>query len=169
MPQEIKSQEKEERSSYVSIWVTPTLARQFEAAKDNQTLKETIIKNFLESERNWLSNEIKETDEATIRYTASLIGIKEAFKLKNEKYVESLEEMFSETTTILNKLKDRVTSDTDLSSAKIQRVSLEVQKLKERVESIDFTKFYSLVSLIDKLNSMSKEDIENLKIILNRL
>ncbi len=88
-----QTNEKEQRSEYVSIYVTPTVAKEFKAAKENEALKESIIRGFIEREVDFLKDEMKEIDEATIRYTAKLLTIKDKFTEAQDKYSEEIAEL----------------------------------------------------------------------------
>lgn len=154
---------KEERNSYVSIYVTPTIKKEFEAAKDNETLKETIIKKFLTSEKNWLEQEIKEIDESTIKYSAKLIGIKEKFAEANESYVNEVEAIYDNAYKTFKKL-DFLAVD---ASKNIECAKKNLALILKQINDIDFYKLEKLISTIERFNNMSSEDLELLRKLLN--
>ena len=157
------TQQKEERSEYVSIYVTKSVKTEFESAKDNQALKETIIKNYLQSERNWLEDELKQIDEATIKYSAKLIGIKEAFGKTQDAYVEEVEAIYKKANETFKKL-DSVSVNV---SRNIESVKTQLSGVLTQINTIDFYKIEKLTSLVDKVNGMSDKELELLKKLLH--
>lgn len=153
---------KQERTEYVSIYVTPDLKKEFEAAKDNQALKESIIKNYLQSERNWLESELKEIDEATIKYSAKLIGIKEAFQKTQGAYIEEVEAIYKKANDTYNKL-DTVSNEV---SKDIQYLKENLSGLIKQLNAIDFHKAERMLEVINKLNNMTNSEREMLKKLL---
>ena len=53
---------QEQKSEYVGMYVTPTLAKQIKEASDNEALKDKIIKDFFTNETNWLKEQIQEIE-----------------------------------------------------------------------------------------------------------
>lgn len=159
----MENQIKEERNSYVSIYVTPTVKKEFEAAKDNETLKETIIKNFLTSEKNWLEQEIKEIDESTIKYSAKLIGIKEKFAEANESYVNEVQAIYDNAYSTFKKLDSVAKSTSD--SLKYTKENL--SSVLTSISNIDFYRVEKLLELINKVNAMGNDELTLLKKLLN--
>ena len=160
MSNEIK---KEERSEYVSIYVTPTLKKEFDLAKDNQALRETILKQYLAREKDWLNDELKQIDESTVKYSAKLIGIKDAFSKCQDAYCEEIEAIDTKASSTLRKL-DTVSEST--------RKSIEITKsylvgMLNQISAIDFYKIEKLLELINKVNSMTDSEMELMKKLLN--
>ena len=154
---------KEERSEYVSIYVTPTLKKEFELAKDNQTLKESIIRSFLTVEKDWLTSELKEIDEATVKYSAKLIGIKDKFQEAQSSYLEQIEGIYNSGLTTLKKL------DTTIESTRksIEYTAKHAQDMLSMLNKIDTYKIDQLLKTVEKFNSMSDTEIQLLKKLIN--
>jgi hypothetical protein len=156
-------QTKEERSEYVSIYVTPSLKREFELAKDNKSLQEGIIKQFLTTEKDWLNSELKDIDEATVKYSAKLIGIKDAFSKCQDAYILEVESVVKKANDTFRKL-DTVTESTNKS---IERTKSNLHGMLTQISAIDFYKVERLLELVNKINSMSDKDLELIKKLLN--
>lgn len=154
---------KEERTEYVGISVTPTIKKEFELAKDNQALKETILKRFLANETEWLSDELKEIDDATIKYSAKLIGIKEAFGKCQDAYSDEIAIMYNKAYKSFQKIKD--ISDSTNESIKTTKEKLSF--MLEQISNINFYKIEKTLELINKVNSMSESELELMKKLLN--
>lgn len=156
-------QKKEERSESVFIYVTPTVKRDFEAAKDNQSLKQDIIKRFLTNEREWLNDELRQIDESTIKYAAKLVGIKEEFSKCQDAYVEEIEAIYSKANETFKKL-DSIAVNTRES---IDRARTNLSGIFTALDKIEFHKVERLLSLFDKINGMSPKELELIKNLLN--
>lgn len=156
-------QKKEERSESVFIYVTPTVKRDFEAAKDNQALKQDIIKRFLTNEREWLNDELRQIDESTIKYAAKLVGIKEEFSKCQDAYVEEIEAICSKANETFKKL-DSIAVNTRES---IDRTMNNLRGIFTALDKIEFHKVERLLSLVDKINGMSPKELELIKNLLN--
>jgi hypothetical protein len=154
---------KEERSEYISIYVTPTLKREFEAAKDNQALKESIIKNFLKSETNWLESEIKEIDESVIKYSAKLIGIREAFQKNQSAYIVEIEAISKTASESFKKI-DSISNQTEKS---IQYSKDRLSELLKQLNSIDFYKAEKMLELVERISGMSEHELGLVKKLLS--
>lgn len=154
---------KEERSESVFIYVTPTLKKEFELAKDNQTLKETIIKQYLTNEREWLNDELKQIDESTVKYSAKLLGIKESFSKCQDSYIEEIEAIYKKANETFKKL-DSVSENTRKG---IEYTKSNLEGLLSQISNIDFYKIERLLELINKVNSMSSSELELMKKLLN--
>ena len=159
----MSTQNKEERSEYVAIYVTPTLKKEFELAKDNKTLQETILKQFLTNEKEWLNSELKEIDESTVKYSAKLISIKDAFSKCQNTYVEEIESIYNKA----NEKKKKLSSVSDSTNKSIDQARNNLTSLFTQLDKIDFYKIERLLSLVDKVNSMSTTELELLKKLLS--
>ena len=153
----------EERSEYVAIWVTPTLKKEFELAKDNQVLKETILKRYLTTETDWLNEELKEIEESTVKYSAKLIGIKDAFSKCQDAYVAEIEKIYKQANGTFSKLN----TVTESTRKNIERTKNNLTEMLTQISRIDFHKIEKMLELINKVNSMSTSEMELMKKLLN--
>jgi len=153
---------KEERSESVFIYVTPTLKKEFEHAKDNQVLKETIIKQFLTNEKDWLNDELRQIDESVVKYSAKLIGIKDAFGKCQNAYIEEIETIYKKANETFKKL-DLVAENTNV---KIERTRTNLYSMLESMSKIDFSRVERMLSLVEKLDSMSQSEMDLLRKLL---
>jgi hypothetical protein len=154
---------KEERNEYVSIYVTKSLKQEFELAKDNQTLKEKIIRDYLSGEKDWLEDELKQIDESTIKYSAKLIGIKDKFQDANSAYVEQVEAIYNNANETFKKL-DGVAIQTQKN---IEYTKERLSDVLKQINNIDFSKLDRLINTVDKFNNMSSEELDLLKKLLS--
>ena len=156
-------EKKEERSEYVGIYITPSIKREFELAKDNKSLQEDIIKRFLQSEREWLSDEIKQIDESTVKYSAKLIGIKENFEKAQNSYVEEIEKIWKVAECTFSKV-DTISKNLQ---SELNASSNRIASLSKQVSAIDFHKLNQLMDTVTKFNNMASSELELLAKLLN--
>lgn len=157
------SSNKEERSEGVYIYVTPSIKRDFELAKDNKELQETIIKSFLQSEKEWLNQELKCIDESTIKYSARLLGIKESFSKCQDAYITEIEALYKTAENTLSKL-NSVVESTNIS---INRTQLNLAAVLNQAQKVDFYKIEKMLDLLNKVNSMGDSELALLKKMLD--
>jgi len=154
--------EKEERSEYVSIYVTPKVKREFELAKDNKALQETIIRNFCQSETYWLEGEMKEIDEATIKYTAKLLTIKDRFQEAHASYVGQLEDICTIARSTFLKIDGISKSlETQLASA-----YSDTKQLSEKINSLNYSHLEKFLDVVERFNRMPDTEKELIKMLL---
>lgn len=84
---------KEEKSEYVGLYVTPTVAKELKLAGDNEKLKQEVLKRFVTNETDWLKEEIKSIYETVLIYSAKLITLRDKFQEVQNVYVEEIEKI----------------------------------------------------------------------------
>lgn len=154
---------KEDRSEIVSVWVTPTVKKELEAVKNNDSLKESLIKRYLKDETDWLNRELKEIDEATIKYSAKLIGIKDAFSKCQDAHIEEIEAIYTKASETFSKI-NNVCNDVNRN---INNTKNNLSALLQQISIIDFYKINKLLETVDKINSMSEKELELLRKVLS--
>ena len=154
---------KEERSESIYLYVTPSVKKELDAVRDNQALKESIIKQFLTTETDWLKDEIKQIDESTVKYHAKLIGIKDAFSKCQDSYVEEIESIYKKAVETFKKL-DTVSENTRKN---IEYTKSNLAGMLTQISTIDFYKIEKMLEVINKVNSMSNTELDLLKKLLN--
>jgi DNA-binding LytR/AlgR family response regulator len=163
MGYELPPQPKEERSEYIGIYVSKTVKKELEGAKDNKDLKETIIRRYLKSETDWLEEELKEIDKATIKYTAKLIGLQDAFEKAQSINVEEVEKIYKVATDTLKK----IDATAGYVKTNIQQTTDNLNSMLKRIGEIDFYKIERLLEIINKINNMSTAELDILKKVIN--
>ena len=153
----------EERTEWVSMRVTPSIKKEFERLGDDDKMKEFIIKNLFETEKNWLESEMKEMDDATLKQSVKLLTIKENFSKAQDSYVQEIEKISSEADKTFKKL-DSVAESLN-NKMKIANESL--SRIYGNIKSINLYDIERLIGLLDKYNSMSEKEKELMKILLS--
>ena len=155
-------EKKEERTESIWFQVTPSVKKELDAAIDNDELKETIIKNFIKSETNWLVEEMKEIDDITIQYKAKLVQIKSNFKEAQSAYVEEIEKLIDISTPILNKLNNQF----NVLNIKLHGTKEEAYNLNKELSNLPFANIERLFSVLDRYNNLSESDKQAFKLLL---
>lgn len=146
---------QEKRSESVFLYVTPTVKKQLEELKDNDSLKESIIRGFLKTETEWLNQELKQIDEYTIKYKAKLIGIKEVFQQNQDAYLSEIDAIYQASRGKLNSI-DTLCENIN---KQISRVENNLNLVSKGIQNLDLYKVEKLLNVIDKFNNMSKEEL----------
>jgi hypothetical protein len=153
---------KENRTELVSLWMTPEAAREINAVKDNDKLKDQIIKTFIQREKDWLESEITEMDEYTVRYRAKLLTIRDSFEKAQGSYQDELEAIFksaSDTFSKIGGLVADVKATTDIAMS-------HVTKLRDNILYIDVDRLERLLTAVERYNSMRDDEKELIKLII---
>jgi hypothetical protein len=153
---------KEERSEYIAIWATPAVKKEFDLAKDNKTLQESIIRRFLQSEKSFLEAELQGIDEATIRYSAKLIGIKDKFSEVQDQYTEQIDSIYNKANETFKKI-DGITRGLQSST---ERAFIDVKKLSDSISYVNVERLERLAAVIEKYNAMSIDEKKLIKLLI---
>jgi hypothetical protein len=106
---------------------------------------------------------LKQIDESTVKYSAKLIGIKDAFSKCQDAYVEEIEAIYKQANDTFRKL-DTVSESTRKS---IEYTKSNLTSMLSQISTIDFYKIEKMLELINKVNSMSNSEMELMKKLLN--
>lgn len=161
--------EKEEKSEYVGLYVTPTFAKELKLAGDNEKLKQDVLKRFITNETDWLKEEMKSIDEITLTYSAKLITLRDNFEKVQNGYVEEIEKMcdmqfkaFKPIEENFKKLQQEALSIT----LQAKQINEEISKINRTIGYIDYSKLEKLLLLVEKYNTMSDTEKELIKMLL---
>lgn len=163
--------EKEERSEYVGIYVTPTFAKELKLAGDNEKLKQDVLKRFITNETDWLKEEMKSIDETTLMYSAKLITLRDNFEKVQNAYVEEIKKLcdlqFKAFKPVEENFK-RLQQESRAIQLQSNETYQEVQKINNAISYINYTKLERLLDLVEKYNSMSEIERELIKNLLSK-
>lgn len=152
-----------ERTEYIGLYVTPEVKKQIDSCNDNDSLKEKIVKDFFKNESDWLSSEMKEIDDITIKYKAKLIFIKEHFTEAQDSYVEEIEKIMTNTAKVIEKLDNINTTIKD----KIDTTKRDFQQMADTINKLPIYQLEQLFNLLDRYSNMSDKEKELMVLILN--
>ncbi len=155
---------KEERTESVWVYVTPAVKAEFQMAQDNEKLREQIIRDYIRSETDWLKQEMGEIDEAVIKYRAKLLTIKDQFKEAQDSYVEQIESISSAAQESFKKF-DCIAIDVN---KKVVNTYDKIVDLSNKLSYIDADRLTRLMDALDRFDSMSAEQKELIKLIVNK-
>lgn len=159
---------KKDRTEYLGIYVTPEVKKELDAVRNNSELEEQIYRRFIESETQWLEEEIMSIDEIEVKYRAKLIGIKDSFAKVQDTYVEQIEKLISKT--------DKRNQDLDASlnqlNEKVQAVFDNANELSKRVDNLGYlniNRLESFMDVLDRFDKYSNEQKELMKMLLTKV
>ena len=161
--------EKEERSEYVGLYVTPTFAKELKLAGDNDKLKQDVIKRFITNETDWLKEEMKSIDEITLTYSAKLITLRDNFEIVQSGYVEEIEKMCDMQFKAFKPVEDnfkKLQQEAKIITLQAEDTYKEISKIDKAIGYIDYSKLEKLLLLVEKYNTMSDKEKELIKMLL---
>lgn len=166
---ETNQTKKSERSEYISFWVTSEFKKEFDIAKDNPTIVESIVKRYLTSEVDFLQTEISNIDEATIKYKARLIGIKDNFEKAQDIYVAEIEKLYE----VVHAADTKINKGLQESADKVASLTKSFDFIKKDIEKLDCFKIDSVnqslvrfMDTINKFNTLPENEKELIKSLL---
>jgi hypothetical protein len=163
--------EREDRSEYVTMYVTPTAAKEFRAARDNKELQDQVIKRFVLNETDWLKDEMKEMDNVTLRYRAKLLSIRDSFSDAQDLYVKEIEELTSKSYEAFKPIEDKfIALKNSIKSIKNEtnEVSIAVDALTKKVSYANYDTIERMLNAIDRFNEMSDKEKELVTLLLKK-
>lgn len=161
--------EKEKRTEYVGLYVTPTMAKQLKEADSNDELKDKILKQFVTNETDWLKDEVQNMDEITTIYRAKLLTIKDNFTKAQDIYVDEIGKLCNVSYDALKPLGDKfktMQDEVELVKNKIDSASKMVESLSSKIGYIDYSRIERLLDAIDRFNKMSDSEKELIRLVL---
>jgi len=162
---------KEERTEYVGVYLTPTMAKQVKEAADNNVLKDKILKQFVDNEIGWLKDEVHNMDEITTIYRAKLLTIKDHFEKAQSIYVEEIEALISKSSDAIRPLNDRFINlgkQVETVQNQVETAATMVNNLSSKIGNIDYWRIEKLLDAVDRFNKMSEDEKELIKLILQK-
>lgn len=162
---------KEKRSEYIYLNVTPTMAKQIKEAGDNENLKDKILKEFVTNETEWLKEEVQNMDNITVIYRAKLLTIKDNFSKAHDIYVEEIEKLLNKTEDSIKPLSNKFKSlqkDVENVKTQIESASKMIDSLSSKIGYIDYSRIEKLLDAVDRFNKMSDIEKELIRLILER-
>lgn len=160
----MKSLVEDNRSEYIGIYVTPEFKKHLDLVKDNTSLRDTLINQFFEGEKEWMEQEIKGIDEQTIKYRAKLLQIKDNFSQAQQSYVEEIDKIYESGNKTLKDLDKRVSDiQQQISFAKEQ-----LGGLSKSIISIHTGGLEKLLDLVDRYNKMGDDEKTLIMALINK-
>ena len=142
------------KTECVTLWVTPTVAAELKIAKDNDSLRDEIIKRFVRQEVSWMESEMRDVDDATIRYRAKLLAIRDEFQKGQDSYCEEIEAIYKKASDTFSRL-DSVSKPL---SEKAKTALEDIKKVSSAIDYINVDRLEKLLNLVDRYNSMSDDE-----------
>lgn len=155
---------KQERTEYITMYVTPEVKKELDQASTNDKLKEDIIRGFLKGEKDWLRDELRQIDNATIEYSSRLIGIKDAFDKVSKVHIEEIDKLNEKVYSSLSKPSNLV----DGILTKVKFLKEDITYVNDNINSLNLDRLERCLDLVDRINSLGKEDISLFKKLIDK-
>ena len=157
-------EKKEERSESIFLRVTPKVKKEIELAQDNKILQDTIIKNFISSETEWLKGEMRDIDESVVKYRGKLLTIKDNFSEAQDSYVEQIEEIYG----VADKTFNKINTVSDSLSKKVDSAYNKIDELSKKISYINCDRLERLMDAVDRFSNMTPEQKKLIEMIISQ-
>ena len=167
----MKAKEREERSEYVGLYTTPSMAKKIRESNDNDVLKDKIIKDYITNETDWLKSEMQDMDDITTIYRAKLLTIKENFSKAQYIYIKEIEDLMSKSDEALKPINGKflgIEKRIETMKNGISYASDMIRELSSKIGYIDYSRIERLLDAIDRFNKMDESEKELIKLVLNK-
>lgn len=158
---------EEKRTECVYLYVTKEIKEKLEMYSDDEKMKEKIILEYIEREKDWMKESLKDLDENELLYRCDLVKIKDDFKKAHDEYVKEIESLYDEAYKQEHILKDKLSSPKQIISEMREELSSFKEELNKLPTYYSVQKIKETFQLIKEYQSMSKEDKELLIKIIN--
>lgn len=157
-----------ERTEYVYFKVTPEVKVEMERYADDEKMKEQIIRQYIEKEKDWLNDSLKEFDESELIYRCGLVKIKDDFSKAQGEYLDAIVELYKEAESKTKDLKEKLSEPKNM----LLEMQKELNSFKKELENLptiySLQNIKEIFSVIKTYNEMSKADKELLIKIINK-
>lgn len=158
------SDEKEERTEYVSMYVTPRTKSEFELANNNKTLQDDIIRRFIKGESLQIEDELRELDEADIKYRAKLLALKDRYSESVDLHLKKVNEIYEKGQKEMSKINKMV----DLIDSKSQSAISDLKRLCSQFKHIPVNQINDLMDALDRFEKMSPKQKELIELMIRK-
>lgn len=148
---------KEKRTECVFFHCTPTVKKELEQYSDDDIMKEKIIKEYIEREKDFMEESLKDLDENELKYKCSLVKIKNDFKGAQESYGKEIESIYNTANESLSKLKENLKEPKEA----IAKMTEEVKTFKSVLSNIPMYYIQGISELLDVVERFNKMDEKN--------
>lgn len=147
-------EEKEKRTECVFLHCTPTVKKELEQYSDDEVMKEKIIKEYIEREKDFMEESLTDLDENELKYKYSLVKIKNDFKGAQESYGKEIESLYKTADDSLFKLKEKLIGPKEA----ITKMTEEIKKFKDILSNIPTYHIQGISELLDIVERFNKMD-----------
>lgn len=154
------------RTECVFFHVTPEVKAEIEKYDDDDKMKEEIIRQYIEKEKDWLNVSLEDFNKSELIYKCSLVKIKDSFKKANDEYSDSIGKLYKEAFIKNKQLREELEKPKEI----INDLSEKVEGIKDALNDLPLLsiieKFKSFISLIEQFNNLSDDDKSLIKALL---
>ncbi len=147
-------EEREKRTECVFLYCTPSVKKELDQYTDDDVMKEKIIKEYIEREKDFMEESLKDLDENELKYKCSLVKIKNDFKGAQESYEKEIESIYSKANDSLFKLKENLKEPKEA----IIKMTEEIRSFKDLLSKIPTYNINGISELLNVVERYSKMD-----------
>ena len=147
-------EEREKRTECVFLHCTPSVKKELDQYTDDDVMKEKIIKEYIEREKDFMEESLKDLDENELRYKCSLVKIKNDFKGAQEAYSKEIDSIYNVAEESVRKLKESLKEPKEA----IIKMTEEIRSFKDLLSKIPTYNINGISELLNVVERYSKMD-----------
>ncbi len=147
-------EEKEKRTECVFFHCTPTVKKELDQYTDDDVMKEKIIKEYIEREKDFMEESLKDLDENELKYKCSLVKIKNDFKGAQEAYAKEIDSIYNVAEESVHKLKESLKEPKEA----IIKMTEDIRAFKDLLSKIPTYNINGISELLNVVERYSKMD-----------
>ena len=147
-------EEREKRTECVFLHCTPSVKKELDQYTDDDVMKEKIIKEYIEREKNFIEESLNDLDENELKYKCSLVKIKNDFKGAQEAYAKEIDSIYNVAEESVHKLKESLKEPKEA----IIKMTEEIRAFKDLLSKIPTYNINGISELLNVVERYSKMD-----------
>ena len=147
-------EEREKRTECVFLHCTPSVKKELDQYTDDDVMKEKIIKEYIEREKDFMEESLKDLYENELRYKCSLVKIKNDFKGSQEAYSKEIDSIYNVAEESVRKLKESLKEPKEA----IIKMTEEIRSFKDLLSKIPTYNINGISELLNVVERYSKMD-----------
>ena len=147
-------EEREKRTECVFLHCTPSVKKELDQYADDDVMKEKIIKEYIEREKDFMEESLNDLDENELKYKCSLVKIKNDFKGAQEAYAKEIDSIYNVAEESVHKLKESLKEPKEA----IIKMTEEIRAFKDLLSKIPTYNINGISELLNVVERYSKMD-----------
>ena len=145
------------------IWVKKEIAEEYKSLESDIKMAD-MINDIIRRKKVDISNDIENLDDDLIRFKGFCLNYASKFKEAYNEQTENIEKIWED----CNEPISNIISKTSHIKKEISGISGDIRNISASINDLDTYKLDRIIGIIEKYNSMTDDDKEIFKLILER-
>ena len=145
------------------IWVKKEIAEEYKSLESDIKMAD-MINDIIRRKKVDISNDIENLDDDLIRFKGFCLNYASKFKEAYNEQTENIEKIWED----CNEPISNIVSKTSHIKKEISGISGDIRNISASINDLDTYKLDRIIGIIEKYNSMTDDDKEIFKLILER-